>query len=108
MNEARDGTEGRRLRWGVISTANIGRAAVNPAIQASSNGSLVAVASRDGERAGAFAREHGSPESYGSYEALLERDAQDREVLVALLSAHTNLAVTASRTGSRPLAPSSQ
>ena len=37
---------GRKVRWGVISTANIGRYAVNPAIQASSNGELVAVASR--------------------------------------------------------------
>ena len=36
----------RKIRWGVISTANIGRAAVLPAIQASRNGELVAVASR--------------------------------------------------------------
>jgi xylose dehydrogenase (NAD/NADP) len=60
------------LRWGVISTANIGRAAVNPAIQASSNGELVAVASRDPAQAGQFAREHGIPRHHGNYEALLE------------------------------------
>lgn len=59
------------LRWGVISTAKIGRAAVNPAIQASRNGELIAVASRDAERARAFAEQHGIPRSYGSYEALL-------------------------------------
>ncbi len=62
----------RKVRWGVISTANIGRAAVNPAIQASSNGELVAVASRDGDRARAFAEAHGIPGAYGSYQALLE------------------------------------
>lgn len=63
-----DGT----VRWGVISTAKIGAKAVNPAIQASSNGKLVAVASRDEARAEAFAEEHGIPNAYGSYQALLD------------------------------------
>jgi predicted dehydrogenase len=67
----------RKLRWGVLSTANIGRAAVNPAIQASSNGELVAVASRDAERARAFAAAAGIPQHHGSYEALLDDDAVD-------------------------------
>ncbi|HSG47873.1 MAG TPA: Gfo/Idh/MocA family oxidoreductase, partial [Longimicrobiales bacterium] len=62
----------RRLRWGVLSTANIGRRAVNPAIQASSNGELVSVASRDPERARAFAADHGIPRAAASYEALLD------------------------------------
>jgi len=60
------------LRWGVISTANIGRAAVNPAIQASNNGELVAVASRESEAARVFAEQHGIPRSYGSYQDLLD------------------------------------
>ena len=60
------------LRWGVISTANIGRAAVNPAIRASRNGELVAVASRDPERARAFAESHHVPRHYGSYQELLD------------------------------------
>jgi predicted dehydrogenase len=61
-----------KVRWGVLSTARIGAKAVNPAIQASSNGELGAVASRDEARARAFAEEHGIPDAYGSYEALLE------------------------------------
>jgi predicted dehydrogenase len=48
--------------------------AVNPAIQASSNGELVAVASRDERRAREFAETGGIPTHYGSYEALLEDD----------------------------------
>jgi predicted dehydrogenase len=60
------------VRWGVISTARIGARAVNPAIQASANGELVAVASRDEARARAFAKEHTIPNAYGSYEALLD------------------------------------
>ena len=62
---------GAGIRWGVLSTANIGRRAVNPAIQASGNGTLVSVASRDAGRAKAFALEHGIPRHEGSYEALL-------------------------------------
>jgi predicted dehydrogenase len=60
------------LRWGVLSTSNIGRVAVNPAIQASSNGELLAVASREEGRAGEFAEKAGIPQHYGSYEALLD------------------------------------
>jgi predicted dehydrogenase len=56
----------------VLSTANIGRVAVNPAIQASANGELVAVASRDRERARAFAEKGGIARHHGRYEALLD------------------------------------
>jgi len=62
----------RKLRWGVLSTANIGRAAVNPAIQASANGSLDAVGSRDAGKAREFAAANGIPRTHGSYEALLD------------------------------------
>jgi predicted dehydrogenase len=62
----------KKLRWGVLSTANIGRGAVIPAIQASSNGELVGVASRDLDRARAFAEGSKIPRHYGSYEALLD------------------------------------
>ena len=62
----------KKLRWGVLSTANIARAAVNPAIQSSRNGTLVAVASRDRDRAHAFAAQWAIPRAYGSYEALLD------------------------------------
>lgn len=62
----------KKLRWGIISTANIGKWAVIPAIQASSNGEVVAVASRDAQKGEAFAAELGIPRSFGSYETLLE------------------------------------
>lgn len=60
------------VKWGVLSTANIGRARVNPAIQASRNGELVGVASRDKERAREFANHHNIETAYGSYQELLE------------------------------------
>jgi predicted dehydrogenase len=55
-----------------LSTANIGRAAVNPAIQASANGALSAVGSRNAETAADFARAHGIPRWHASYQALLD------------------------------------
>ena len=71
------------LRWGILSTANIARAAVIPAIQASTNGEVVAVASRDRDRADAFARPLAIPRAYGSYAALLD-DPQIDAIYIAL------------------------
>jgi D-xylose 1-dehydrogenase (NADP+, D-xylono-1,5-lactone-forming) len=58
------------LRWGLLSTAKINKAVIKP-IQESSRHKLVAVASRDGEKARAYAAQHHIPKSHGSYEALL-------------------------------------
>ena len=60
-----------KIRWGVLSTAKIGRKAVTPALQASHNGMVVAVASRDVEGAKAYAKAFGISSYYGDYEALL-------------------------------------
>ena len=60
-----------KIRWGILSTANIGRKAVTPAIQASRNGDVVAVASRDVAKAEAYANDFGISSYYGDYEALL-------------------------------------
>jgi predicted dehydrogenase len=59
------------IRWGVLSTANIGRNRVIPAIQASSNGRVTAVASRSLEKARAFADDLGIETAFGSYEELI-------------------------------------
>lgn len=64
-----------RLRWGILSTANIGRSLVIPAMQRSRNGSVVAVASRNLANAQSFAGQLGIPQTYGSYEELLDIDA---------------------------------
>lgn len=61
----------QKVRWGILSTANIGRKRVIPAIQHATNSEVIAVASRDTDRAAAFARDLNIPTAYGSYEALL-------------------------------------
>jgi predicted dehydrogenase len=65
------------LNWGILGTAKIGRKAVIPAIRASSNGTLVAVSSRDSSRARTFAEEQEIPEALGGYESLLDHDGID-------------------------------
>ena len=59
------------MRLGLLSTANINRQILAGA-QATSEVEVVAVASRDGARAQAYAAEHGIATAHGSYEALLE------------------------------------
>ncbi|WP_276270676.1 Gfo/Idh/MocA family protein [Haloarcula litorea] len=58
------------MRFGVLSTARIGRESVIPAIEKSDH-EVVAIASRDGERARAAADALGIPAAYEGYETLL-------------------------------------
>ena len=60
------------VRWGVLSTADIGMAKVIPAIQQAENCDVVAIASRSSDRAEAAAARLGISGAHGSYEALLE------------------------------------
>ena len=59
------------LRWGILSTANIGRAAVIPALKAAEDAEVAAVASRNLDRARSFAADNEIPRVHGSYENLL-------------------------------------
>ena len=59
-----------KVRWGLLSTANINQALLGP-LRQSERSELVAVASRDAEKAAAYAKTEGIPKSHGSYEALL-------------------------------------
>ena len=61
-----------KIRWGIISTANIGEKALVPAIKGASNSELAAVASRSMESAQAYADRTGIPQAYDSYEAMLD------------------------------------
>jgi predicted dehydrogenase len=61
----------QKLRWGILSTAKIGTVKVIPAMQRGEFTEVVAIASRDAERAKTAAAELGIPRSHGSYEALL-------------------------------------
>lgn len=60
-----------QVRWGVLSTANIGMRQVIPAMQLGEHCDVVAIASRSLEKAQAAARQLSIPRAYGSYEQLL-------------------------------------
>ena len=61
----------RKIRWGVLSTAQIGTKHVIPSMQKGSSCSIAAIASRDLARAKAAAESLGIEQAYGSYEELL-------------------------------------
>ena len=60
-----------KIRWGIVSTANIGVAKVIPAMLKGEHIEIAAIASRDMAKAQQAAQKLGIPTAYGSYEALL-------------------------------------
>jgi len=64
------------MRWGILGTAEISLELIK-AINRSRQGEVRAVASRDPDRAGGWAEQHGIPLSFGSYDDLLRSDQVD-------------------------------
>src|SRR6266404_4718903 len=61
----------KEVRWGILSTARIGTAKVIPAMQRGEWSEVVAIASREPEKARQAAARLGIPKAYGSYEEML-------------------------------------
>jgi len=93
----------RRLRWGVLSTAFIGRVKVIPAIQRGERSEVVAIASRDGPLARQVADELGIPTAHGSYEALLADPDVEAVYLPLPNHLHKPWAMAAARAGKHVL-----
>ncbi|MBU2665963.1 Gfo/Idh/MocA family oxidoreductase [Actinoplanes bogorensis] len=86
------------VRWGILSTAGIGRvvAAANP-------GLFTAIAGRDAARAAAWAAELGVPRSFGSYDELLADDEVDAVYIPLPVAMHTEWTIRALRAGKHVL-----
>jgi D-xylose 1-dehydrogenase (NADP+, D-xylono-1,5-lactone-forming) len=101
------------VRWGVLSIANIGVKCVVPAILASSNGRLLAVASRNPHRARELFVHIPQVRIYGAYESLLE-DPEIEAVYIPLPnSLHAEWTIKALEAGKhvlceKPLAVTAQ
>jgi predicted dehydrogenase len=100
-----------KVRFGVLSTANIGKNQVNPAIKASRNAELLAVASRDLVRAREFAAQGAIPRYYDAYEALLDDPDVDAVYIPLPNSMHREWTIRAAEKGKhilceKPLATS--
>lgn len=91
------------FRWGVLSTAKIGREHVIPAICNAENGVLAAIASRDEAKARALADRFGAPHAFGSYEALLASDTVDGVYIPLPTSQHVEWAAKAAEAGKHVL-----
>lgn len=89
----------RTVRWGILSTANIGVKRVIPAIQAAHNGEVAAIASRNEARAQQVADQLGIPTAYGSYNALLRDDSIDAIYIPLPNSLHKVWAINAAKAG---------
>jgi predicted dehydrogenase len=91
------------LRWGVLSTAKIGREHLLPALADSGNAVLTAVASRDMGRARVLADRFGAPHAFGSYEELLASDTVDAVYIPLPTSQHVEWAIKAADAGKHVL-----
>jgi len=87
-----------KVRWGILSTANIGRRVI-PAIHAARNSEVVAVGSRSLGAAEAFAAEQNIPRAYGSYEELLADSAIDAIYLPLPNSMHAEWSIRCAAAG---------
>jgi predicted dehydrogenase len=86
------------MRWGLLSTARINDAIIN-----AGNADVVAVASRDADRARAYADARGIARAHGSYEALLEDPEVDVVYVSLPNSLHLPWAVRAMEAGKHVL-----
>lgn len=91
------------LRWGILSTARIGREQVIPQILDAENGVVTAIASRDGTRAEAAAARFGIPHAFDSYEALLASPEVDAVYIPLPTSDHVAWAIKAADAGKHVL-----
>jgi len=91
------------VKWGIVSTAKIGREKVVPAMIASPDCEVVAVASQDPGRARAMADRLGIPRAYGRYEELFT-DAEVEAVYNPLPNhLHVPVSIQAARAGKHVL-----
>jgi predicted dehydrogenase len=90
------------VRFGVLSTAKINEAVLRGARE-SDRVDIRAVASRDQDRADAYARDHGIDRAYGSYDALLADPELDAVYISLPNSLHVEWSVRALEAGKHVL-----
>lgn len=93
---------GPPLRWGILGTGRVTRWLVQ-ALRASERNEAVAVASRDAERAAAFAREWDIPRALHGYSALVEDGGLDVVYNALPNHLHAGWTIAAARAGKHVL-----
>ena len=91
------------VRWGIIGPGMIARGAIMPAFEALDNAVVIATASRDRQRAQAFATEFQIPRAYAGYDLLID-DPDVEAVYIALPNhQHAEWAIRAMQAGKHVL-----
>lgn len=93
----------RKLRWGIMSTANIAERSVIPGIHESEKNEVIAVGSRDLQKAKSFGERLNIPKAYGSYEQLLEDDEIDAVYIPLPNHLHKEWTIRAAQAGKHVL-----
>lgn len=91
------------LRFGILSTAKIGRDLVVPAIQDAETCVVTAVASRDLAKARAMADRFSVPHAFGSYEEMLASDLIDAVYIPVPTAQHVEWAIKTADAGKHVL-----
>lgn len=92
----------KEIRWGIAGLGNIAHKFANDLEQVS-GGRLMAVASRNIERASTFAQTHAVPNFFGSYRELFQSDLVDVVYIATPHTSHTELSILAMNAGKHAL-----
>ena len=103
----------RKIKWGVLGTANIARGCTIPGMRLAENCELYAIAGRNLEKAERFRAEFGFERAYGSYEALLADPAVEAVYIPLPNTLHHEWVIKAAKAGKhilceKPLAPNAE
>ncbi|OWR28366.1 oxidoreductase [Saccharibacillus sp. O23] len=93
----------QQLRWGIIGTAAIAESAFIPAVQESERGRVLAIASRNADKARETAERTGISRHYGSYEELLADPEIDAVYIPLPNHLHKEWTIRAARAGKHVL-----
>lgn len=91
------------FRWGILSTAKIGREQLIPAIMDSDNGVVQGIASRNEGAARALADRFGVPLAFGSYDEMLASEQIDGVYIPLPTSQHIEWSLKAVEAGKHVL-----
>ncbi len=87
-----------KIRWGLLSTANINRRVI-PAIHQSARAELVAVASRSKKKAKDYAKKWEIPQVFGSYQEMLDSGLVDAVYISLPNHLHAEWSIKAMQAG---------
>jgi len=88
----------KKVRWGLLSTARINLKVI-PAIKQSKRGELTAVASRDLDKAKAYADQWQIPHAFGSYQEMLDSGTVDAVYISLPNHLHADWSIKAMQAG---------